>query len=167
MWLFALEMIQNALQTFHNVKTPWHRVKNIFYYSSSNICSLKKKGNECMFLKCTSWYRGIHKNCTHLLCCSSHVLWNWRVDGAGVNEEGAFLHLSVGKFMSTYQNNVISRTLSMTKEERESYLRMPFGPVYTSTTLGLDGSIVIIRSALSATSAGLSTIWENAQESQR
>lgn len=39
-----------------------------------------------------------------------------------------------------------------------AYLRMPLGPVYTSMTLGLEGSMVIIRSALSATSAGLSTI---------
>lgn len=37
---------------------------------------------------------------------------------------------------------------------------MPVGPVYTSMTLGLEGSIVIMRSALSATSAGLSTIWK-------
>lgn len=48
--------------------------------------------------------------------------------------------------------------------ERENqcvtYLRMPLGPVYTSMTLGLEGSMVIIRSALSATSPGLSTIWE-------
>lgn len=41
------------------------------------------------------------------------------------------------------------------------YFRMPFGPVYTSITLGLEGSIVMIRSALSATSAGLSRIWEH------
>lgn len=41
------------------------------------------------------------------------------------------------------------------------YFRMPLGPVYTSMTLGLEGSMVIMRSALSATSAGLSTICEN------
>lgn len=35
---------------------------------------------------------------------------------------------------------------------------MPLDPVYTSMTLGLEGSMVIMRSALSATSAGLSTI---------
>ena len=35
---------------------------------------------------------------------------------------------------------------------------MPLGPVYTSMTLGLEGSMVMMRSALSATSAGLSRI---------
>lgn len=45
--------------------------------------------------------------------------------------------------------------------ETKEYLRMPLGPVYTSMTLGLEGSMVIMRSALSATSAGLSTIWED------
>lgn len=41
---------------------------------------------------------------------------------------------------------------------------MPLDPVYTSVTLGLEGSIVIMRSALSATSAGLSTICMEEQQ---
>lgn len=48
-----------------------------------------------------------------------------------------------------------------TEGETKVYFRMPLGPVYTSMTLGLEGSMVIMRSALSATSAGLSTICEN------
>lgn len=43
-------------------------------------------------------------------------------------------------------------------QQTQAYFRMPLGPVYTSVTLGLDGSIVMMRSALSATSAGVSKI---------
>lgn len=53
------------------------------------------------------------------------------------------------------------------ERETKVYLRMPLGPVYTSMTLGLEGSMVIIRSALSATSAGLSTIWGKHTKSGR
>lgn len=49
----------------------------------------------------------------------------------------------------------------------ETHLRMPLDPVYTSITLGLEGSIVIMRSALSATSAGLSTICVGQRQKQQ
>lgn len=45
----------------------------------------------------TSWHRCIHKNCPHLLCSSSHVFRNSRINCAWVDEQGSFLHFSVKK----------------------------------------------------------------------
>lgn len=76
----------NILNICQCVKAEWK-------FTNGNHQATQNQKNISFFGWITSWYWSIHEHSTHLLRSNSHLSWDGRVDGGGVNQQCPLLHL--------------------------------------------------------------------------